>query len=283
MNDKARQRSAIITGGARGIGRAIAEALLKDGVSVFLVARSADQVANTVEALSSLGYGRCDGMSADVRDFDQCQDIVSRTEKAFGSADILVNNAGISLPRDQGKPFHAIHPSAIQDVVEINLLGPINMYRASAPMMVDRGFGRVINISTSLPTIRRAFIGPYGATKAALEVVTHIWGQELSGTGVTANVLVPGGMTDTALIPGNNVGNRAEPFAAGKGPLGLEGTNKFLLPAGIMGPPAVWLAGDASAGYSGRRFAARDWDPDMPPAEAAERATQKPSDVPIIM
>ena len=90
---------------------------------------------------------------------------------------------------------------------------------------------------------------------------------------------------DTALIPGGNVGSRAPAFAAGKQSTGLEGTNvnQCLLPPEIMTPPTLWLASDASAAISGRRIVARDWDPDLPPAQAAARALQPRSSATVVM
>lgn len=273
---------AIVTGGTRGIGRVMAEALLDEGASLFVAARSSDQVASATAELDAAYPGRVAGMTADVSSYDQCEALVAKARQAFGRVDILVNNAAIGVTANAGKRFYEMDVEGLKPVIDINFIGVLNMYRAAAPGMIEQGFGRIVNISTSRPTMRRA--GAYGALKAAMEMLTTVWAQELIGTGVTANVLLPGGMTDTAMVPGGgDVGARAAPFAAGKGPVGLEGTNTDFLPASIMGPPIVWLAGDDSAAQSGRRYVARDWDPDMPPAKAAERATQPPAEVPTIM
>ena len=278
---------AIVTGGARGLGKVMTEAMLQAGASVFIVARSADQVASTIDELRTEG-GRCDGMTADVSNVDDCHAIVAKAAEIFGFPHVLVNNAAIGLSNLSDTldpavpaPLHLLDPRALEKSTQINFLGPWNMFHAVGAGMIERGFGRIVNISTSRPTMRKA--GSYGALKAALEVATYVWAQQLEGTGVTANVLLPGGGSDTAMVPGGVVGTRAAPFVAGKGPLGLEGTSTDLLPPAIMGPPMVWLASDNSAGYNGRRFVARDWDADLPPAEAAQRAMQPPCENPVLM
>lgn len=283
-------RVCLVTGGGRGLGKVMALALVQAGARVLIVARSADEIAATVAAANALGAGACAGHVGDVSRWEECAAAVDRAERAFGAVEVLVNNAAVGFPAKQASlpigtpfPFWTYDPDDIVNMVGVNLLGAFAMFHILAPKMVAAGFGRVIGISTSRPTMRRPNAGAYGPIKAALEASTSIWSQELRDTGVTANILLPGGPTDTAFVPGGNVGNRANPFAAGKGPPGLEGTNTDLLPAAIMGPPILWLASNASNGVTGRRFVARDWDPDLAPGDAAQRAMQPPSDMPVIM
>jgi NAD(P)-dependent dehydrogenase (short-subunit alcohol dehydrogenase family) len=279
-------RVALVTGGARGLGRVMALALVEAGANVLIIARSADQLAQTVEEAKRLGKGRCEGFATDIGKDEDCRAAAAEAVRLFGPVDVLVNNAaggmGVWQPKHPA-PFHALNPAGIETMLNINLMGTYRMFCAVVPAMVERRFGKVITISTSRPTMRIPFAGPYGPIKAALETTTLIWAEELHDSGVTANVLLPGGISDTSLIPGDNVGKRAKPFAAGKGPVGMEGRSCDLLPPEIMAPPILWLASDGSNGTSGRRFVARDWDPDLPPAEAAERAMQKPAEVLTIM
>jgi NAD(P)-dependent dehydrogenase (short-subunit alcohol dehydrogenase family) len=283
-------RVAIITGGARGLGRAMAHALAAAGASVLIVARSADQVAATVSETEKLSYsGKIEGLVADVSSEIDCYRIVETAEERLGDVSVLVNNAAIGpyaakevVSIHTPFPFWTIDGETIANMVKINLLGPFHMFRAVAPRMVQRAFGKIVNISTSRTTMRRTNSGPYGPLKAGLEAATSIWAEELEGSGVTANVLLPGGLSDTSFVPGGVVGQRAKPFRAGKAPIGDEGSKEFL-PPDIMGPPIVWLASDQSNGISGRRFVARDWDPDLPAMEAAQRAMQQPSATPVIM
>src|SRR5262249_61070508 len=119
--------------------------------------------------------------------------------------------------------------------------------------MKQGGFGRIVNNTTSYLTMLRVL--PYGAAKAALESMSAVWAKELDGTGVTVNVLVPGGPTDTPLIAPESGWPR----------------EKMLQPE-IMGPPIRWLISDASNGVSGRRFTAARWDASLPPRDAAQRS-----------
>jgi 3-oxoacyl-[acyl-carrier protein] reductase len=279
-------RAVLVTGGARGLGRVMTLALVDAGANVFIIARSADQVRAAVAEAQALGKGGCEGFAADIGKDEDCRAAVAAAAAAFGPVQVLVNNAATGMGARQATgptPFHNLDPVGIASMLNVNLMGAYRMFCAAVPTMVEKGFGKVISISTSRPTMRRPYVGPYGPIKTALEATTLIWAQELAGTGVTANILLPGGISDTALVPGENIGKRAKPFAAGKGPLGLEGTNSDLLPAEIMGPPILWLASDESNDTTGRRFVARDWDPDLPQTRAAERAMQAPSDAPTIM
>ncbi|NIJ08539.1 3-oxoacyl-[acyl-carrier protein] reductase [Sphingomonas vulcanisoli] len=291
MTDRSLEnRVTIVTGGSRGLGKVMAMALVQAGGRVLIVARSADEIAATVAEAKALGTGACEGYVGDVSRWEDCAAAVDHTEGLFGPVQVLINNAALGFPAKQASlplgtpfPFWTYQPEDITAMVGVNLLGPFAMFHAVAPRMIAAGFGRVIGISTSRPTMRRPNAGAYGPIKAALEASTAIWAQELQGTGVTANILLPGGPTDTAFVPGGNVGARAKPFVAGKEPVGQEGTNIDLLPASIMAPPILWLASDQSNGVTGRRFVARDWDADLAPSDAARRAMQPPSDMPVIM
>ncbi|WP_375402973.1 SDR family NAD(P)-dependent oxidoreductase [uncultured Sphingomonas sp.] len=296
-------RVAIVTGGARGIGRILALALVRAGAQVLITARSPAEIDRTVADARSLAAGACKGMVADVSERRDCEATVAAAERLFGPVGVLVNNAGVGpgslVPRDAAGTsdrfmdpdpakrlrFWETDPDACARLIATNLSGVYQMSQAAAGAMVERGFGRVVNISTSVPVMRMPGFSPYGPVKAAVEASTLVWAQELAGSGVTANVLLPGGPTDTAFIPGGDVGVRAPVFAAGKQSAGLEGTNvnRFLLPPEIMAPPMLWLASDGSAETSGRRIVARDWDPDLPVAAAAERAMQPRSAATVVM
>ena len=128
------------------------------------------------------------------------------------------------------------------------------MARAVAPHMMRAGHGRIVTVTTSLGTMLREGYILYGASKAAAEAATAVMSADLAGTGVTANVLVPGGMTDTRIVPDAAVADRSR-----------------LLRPEIMAPPLLWLVSDSAAGVSGRRFLAAHWDTALPPAEAAEK------------
>jgi NAD(P)-dependent dehydrogenase (short-subunit alcohol dehydrogenase family) len=127
--------------------------------------------------------------------------------------------------------------------------------RAALPHMKANEWGRIINNTTSYRTMLRVL--PYGATKSALEAMTAVWAVELNETGITVNVLVPGGATDTALIADASGWPRAE-----------------LLRPEIMGPAACWLISDEANGFTGKRVTALDWSVTLPPGEAAKAASR---------
>lgn len=121
--------------------------------------------------------------------------------------------------------------------------------------MMRQGWGRIVNVTTSLGTMIRDGSPTYGPSKAALEAFSAIMAKDLAGTGVTVNVLVPGGMTNTGMIPQEAGYQRAD-----------------MIQPEVMAPPLAWLVSDAAADVTGRRFLAVHWDPALPPAEAAARA-----------
>lgn len=288
-------RTAIVTGGGRGLGRVMALALVEQGVNVLITgARAAGELAATVAEANAIGPGGCASISADVSVPGDCAEAVQTTERTFGAVDILVNNAargpleqlddvGRQLLLQRGLPtapgakasghgggrFWEGSVDGHLRMLATNLGGPFLMARACIPRMLERRFGRIVNISVARSTMIRPHQGPYGPLKAALEASTRIWAAELDGTGITVNVLLPGGPADTAFIPGDGIGSRAVPFVAGAGPRGLEGTVNGLLPPSIMAPPLLWLASDDASGTTGRRFVARDWSDEIAPGEAA--------------
>ena len=288
-----KDRVVLITGGARGLGKVMAMALLEQGARTLLTARSTHELEATLAEAEAVAPGACRVLTADVSDWGDCQRAAAEAKAAFGRIDVLVNNAarapfaagGSPAPGSQPK-FWEAEVEGYKAMVDANFVGPFLMAKAVLPGMIEAGFGKIINISTSRPTMLFSGTGPYGACKAGLEACTVTWARALGGTGVTANVLLPGGPADTALLPGGGEGKLASPdFKAGKGPLGQEGAGggNGMLPPEIMGPPALWMCADESNAYNGRRVVARDWDPDLTPAEAAANAMQPQGGPPLIM
>ena len=146
-------------------------------------------------------------------------------------------------------------PEIWDGFMAIFVRAPLILVRAALPDMKSRGFGRIINNTTSYVTMLRVL--PYGAAKAALESMSAVWAKELDGSGITVNVLVPGGPTDTPLIADESGWPR----------------DKMLRPQ-IMGPPTAWLVSDEAKDFSGRRITAPRWDKNLPAAEAAARASR---------
>jgi NAD(P)-dependent dehydrogenase (short-subunit alcohol dehydrogenase family) len=196
---------------------------------------------------------------ADLATEDGCRDGVAAAVSHFGRVDALVNNAGIgvsSLRPDAETRIPSIEEldAATWDrFFAINVRAPMLLLRAVLPMMRATGWGRVVNNTTSFRTMLRVL--PYGATKAALESASAVWAQELAGSGITVNVLIPGGPTDTPFI------------GAGAG-----WAREAMLKPAIMGPPLAWLLSDAADGFTGQRIIAARWDAALAGHEAAAQA-----------
>ena len=249
-------RTAIITGGAGGLGLAMARGLLADGHRVALIDSDGDAVARSRNALRGAG-GESLGVVADVSDEAAVANAVEIVVEAFGPVEILVNNAGIgpsSVRPDAERRLPGVAevtPELWARFFAVNLTGAMLMLRAVLPGMRAGGWGRVVNNTTSFFTMLRVL--PYGATKAALESASAVWAKELDGSGVTVNVVVPGGPTDTAFIADDSGIDRA----------------KMLRPE-VMAPPLRWLASDGSGATTGRRFVAALWDQGLSAEAAAE-------------
>jgi 3-oxoacyl-[acyl-carrier protein] reductase len=284
-------RVVIVTGAGRGFGRLFALALAAQGAHVVgTAARAERELQDTGDAVRAGGTGSFTGLLADVANHEDCERVVAQALAHHARVDALINNAARG-PMEANPDYFAAKPKfweappdAYRRMVETNLVGAFYMARAAVRPMLEQGFGRIVNLSTSNPTMVMQGLAAYGATKAGLEAATVLWAKDLAGTGVTANVLLPGGPSDTALIPGGTVGSRSMPdFRAGKGPRGDEGRIGGILPAEIIVPPALWLCADDSADWNGRRFVAKDWDPDLSPAEAAARAVTEAQPAPRVM
>ncbi|WP_428483327.1 SDR family NAD(P)-dependent oxidoreductase [Rhodopila sp.] len=245
------RKTAIVTGAASGIGRAMALGLSEAGVDVVAVDRNAAGLDTLPAPILPLAADLAQPASFDT--------IVAETLRAFGRIDILVNNAGIGQAavranqRSNPIRFWQATGEQWQQFLTVNATAPIMLTHAVLPHMLKADRGRVITVTTSLGTMVRDGYLLYGASKAALESAMAVLAADLTGTGVTANVLVPGGVTDTPLV-------------------GDHGDRTKMLRPEIMVPPLLWLISDEAAKISGRRFIAADWDTSLPSAQAAEGA-----------
>ena len=201
------KRVAIVTGGGRGIGRAIALAYASAGADVVIsAARSLAEVSSVAARASELA-GAIHPMQADVTDDRDVQRLVDRALAIHGRVDVLVNNAarGMRFVNErfmtEPQPFWEAEPDAWRLVTETNIVGVFLMSRAVVPHMLAAGRGSIINVTINHETMVRRGFSPYGPSKAALEAMTKVWEAELDGTGVVINLLAPGGATATGMIP----------------------------------------------------------------------------------
>jgi NAD(P)-dependent dehydrogenase (short-subunit alcohol dehydrogenase family) len=247
------QRSIIVTGAARGIGRAMAEALLEDGHKVTILDMNQEVLAQCRAEIGNNTSVRW--VHGSITSEADCERAVAEALEAFGQLHGLVNNAGIGVGslRPDAEVNHPsieeLTPEIWQHFFDVNVLGAIRMIRASIGHLKAAGWGRIINNTTSYLTHHR--VQPYGGVKAALESASAVWAKELEGTGVSVNVLIPGGPTDTPFV--NDIGIPRD---------------KMLRPE-VMAAPVRWLMSGDADGVTGRRFSAGHWDTGLAPAAAA--------------
>jgi len=256
------QRAAIVTGAAGGIGRALVKGLLGAGIGVAAVDRTRDGLdAVTAAAREQSREGNLLTIEADLSRDGTVSDIVQQARGRFGAIDVLVNNAGIGQatlrPGNWQQPlrFWDITADQWRQFVAVHTTAPLLLAQAVVPGMTERKWGRIVNVTTSLGTMIRSGSPTYGPSKAALEAFSAIMSKDLDGSGVTVNVLVPGGVTNTPMVP-----------------LEAGFDRQDMIQPEVMAPPLVWLVSDAAAGVTGRRFLGVHWDPALPPAQAAEKA-----------
>ncbi len=262
----------IVTGGGQGLGRAMALGLAEAGavvVAAELIRQ--DMEAAKPEAAARRGKGRVHRVHADIRKPEDCRQTVEETVEKFGAIHGLINNAGLTptfinpnhVDPGQAPPkFWETEEHIVQAVMDTNYVGASHMARLVAPRLVAQGWGRIVNVTTMFETMVRPGTSSYGASKAALEMASVVWNLDLAGTGVTVNILNPGGAADTAGV------------AHVRRAAARRGTLPRLMPPGQMVAPAVWLCSDESDGVTGMRFDASPWNAAKPPGEEAKRIGQ---------
>ena len=238
----------VVTGATSGLGAAMAGALATAGASVGVAARPGPRLD---EAVASLGRsGIAVAVPVDVRDASSVTLAVRQAIVGLGGVDMVVNNAGIGMrtvnPRffERPQPFFEVEPAAFDDVVATNLRGYFLVARAFSFHFLEQGAGRFVNVSINRSTMSRRGFVPYGPSRAATEALSAIMTEDLRPFGIAVNVLLPGGATETGMIP-----DEVPPdLRAG------------LLPAEVMGPPAVFLASSEADGLTGARIVASEFD-----------------------
>ena len=247
-------RIALITGAAGGIGQALARAFVDAGMRVALCDTAEDGV---LRLHRELGADRTVALPLDVSDAGACRDSVARTVAHFGRLDVLVNNAavGMSTVREDHMrrvvQIEDIPPDLWARFMAVNLSGPFYMAQAAVPGMRAQKFGRIINVTTSFFTMLNPGFSPYGPAKSGLEAWSASLAGELSGTGITVNVVVPGGPTDTPMVPDDGTMERSQ----------------LIRP--VTAPPASEArCSMGGAIVTGMRFVAAKWDSSASVVEA---------------
>jgi NAD(P)-dependent dehydrogenase (short-subunit alcohol dehydrogenase family) len=233
-------RVALVTGGARGLGRVMAEALAGAGAAVGLSARNLELARAVAQALGESSGQQVMGVRADVTSAGDVRAMIDTVLEAFGRLDILVNNAGVNI---RG-PIEQLNESDWDQVIDTNLKGPWLCCRAVAQAMKRQKWGRVINVSSMLGEISMPGRTPYCSSKGGLTLMTRTLALEWAADGINVNALCPGPFAteiNTPLLSDPTVKAAVE----AKIPLGRWGD-----PAEI-GPAVVFLASEASSFMTG--------------------------------
>jgi NAD(P)-dependent dehydrogenase (short-subunit alcohol dehydrogenase family) len=251
-------KTVLVTGGGSGLGRAMGIRLLESGAKVVFCDLNVSALQETetlIKKTQSALFVTCNITEASAR-----ERMLGAAKARFGDIHVLINNAGIASGiiredfLERRIPFWEIDEKVMRRFFDVNSIAPQMLAVAMVKGMVERGWGRIVNVTTSLDTMLKLGFAGYGGSKAALEAHTAIMALDLADSGVTANVLVPGGPTDTPMVPKT-----------------LD-RSKMLRPE-RMAPPAIWLSSNDSNGVTGRRFVAALWDPSLPDVEASNHAS----------
>lgn len=250
-------RTAIVTGGSRGLGQAIAGRFLEAGASVLLVARDAarlDEAKRELAGVAGASGERLQVMAGDVAQEDECAQVVARARERWGTVTILVNSAGVYGPLGR---FEDVPWPEWEEAVRINLFGTALMCRAAIPVMRARRYGKIINLSGGGATAPLPRISAYAAAKAAVVRLTETLAHELADDAIDVNAIAPGPL-NTRLLD--------QVLAAGPEAVGREFFDKSLRQREEGGASldkgaalAAFLASAESDGITGRLLSAL-WD-----------------------
>ncbi len=237
----------LITGGSSGLGYEMAQMLLKHGAKVIIAARNQERLDKAYSTLTDKGYD-VHKVLLDVRDEESIKSAASWFTENFDHLDMLINNAGISMsPEETPARFYDIPTSTFRNIVETDFTGYFLVSKVFVPLMIQHGKGRIVNVSTSIPTMTRKGMIPYGPARAGMEAMSKILSEELRDLNIMVNVICPGGPTDT-------------PMASAELRINLEKNHERLLPVSILNRPILFLASKKSDNLTGERIVGKEFD-----------------------
>jgi len=233
-------RVALVTGGNRGLGRAIAEGLAEAGAAVAVTSRDAARAKNAAAEIAESTGQKCLGLALDVRNEESVEATIGQVISDLGGLDILVNNAGINIRES----ITDLKDESWQDIIETNLAGAMRCSRIASRHMKEKGWGRIINIGSILSFIGIAQRAAYASSKAGIVGMTRAMALDLAPHGVTVNALCPGVFKTEINRPILNDPDYLREFLK-QIPLGAMGD-----PAQLMGA-GLFLASEASSYVTG--------------------------------
>ena len=259
MNMELEGKVAIVTGAAGGFGRELVRGLLGAGAKVAALdvdEKRLDELATLHE--ESVETGRLVTARTDISRYEECAAAVAQARASLGGLHVLINNGALGMGviridhMTELVEIHEIAPEMWDRFVTVNLSGAWYMTRAAIDGLLAQRWGRIVNVTTSFFTMLRGRFHPYGPAKAGLEAMSAGHAGEFEGTGVTVNVVVPGGPSDTPMVPMES---------------GFE--RSAMVPPAAMVPPILWLCSEAGGAHTGHRYIAADWDTAANPEVAA--------------
>ncbi len=235
---------ALVTGGATGIGLAIAKALCASGVRVTVASRNIQRIEEVTKDLDAVT-----GMALDVTDSGSVRSVF----EAAGPVDILVNNSGIAL----AAPFDSTTQEQLANVMAVNLTGVFHCMQAALPAMREQNYGRIINIASTAGLRGYAYTSAYSASKHGVIGMTRSLALELASTGITANSICPG-FTDTEIVADataniSKVTGRTQDEALAE--LVKHNPQKRLIAPAEVADTVLWLCGENSHSINGQAIA----------------------------
>jgi len=180
-------RTCVVTGASRGIGRDVAERLCAENASVLLVARGADELEAAAQAAAAAG-GRAEALAIDITDADAAERITAAAVERLGSVDALVNNAGTA----RWRRLDEVPDEDWQAAWELNVMAPMRLMRAVVPGMRERGWGRIVNVSSTSGKRPSAMMPEYSVAKAAQLALSRLYADANASEGVLVNAVCPG-------------------------------------------------------------------------------------------
>ena len=246
-------RACAVTGASRGIGRDVAERLCAEGASVLMVARGEADLGEAVESANAAGPGKAAALALDVTAGDAAGRIVAEATERFGQLDVVVNNAGQAKWRELAE----VPDEDWQAAWDLNVMAPMRLMREAIPVMAEREWGRVVNVSSTAGKRPSGYMPEYSVAKAALLSLSKVFADAHASSGVLVNAVCPGPTaSEMWMEPGGLLDQSKERSGAGSRTEALEKASASrpigrLAEPGEVGAVIVFLCSEEASYVSG--------------------------------